>query len=501
LVVEFLRVWYDPVGIESRLQSLPANAELERRYFLAALQARRPDIPSPVEAALDRDLEAARATNDHEELVRVLVELAATAGSAWRCLAVAGEIYNLGRHTEALAAYDRAIALDPKYALAWNNKGNALYYLGRYAEALACYDRVIALDPKYALAWNGKGAALDDLGRYGEALAACDRAIALDPKNALAWINKGNALYDLGRQTEALACYDRVIELDPKYALAWINKGYALNDLGRHAEALAVCNQAIELAPKIPIESACSWENRGRAKLGLGQTGEAVEDFRHAIELNATHSGAFEGLAEAHTLQSNWTAAERTLCERFRLPPSPSNAVKSQHLCDLLVTIFRASTDRSVWAYRIGRLADIAREARTYWEQKKTQEKAKPSPSPAETTGTLAPPNPLAMLADSLVRSLTTRAYAEATADALDDWGDVWREVAERHPDLSLASRLFGVGIRYLRTKDELVLLDLLQEERSILRELFRLDEGAIQQSGGEDKQGENKGVGSVSDT
>jgi hypothetical protein len=59
--------------------------------------------------------------------------------------------------------------------------------------------------------------------------------------------------------------------------------------------------------------------------------------------------------------------------------------------------------------------------------------------------------------------------------DALDDWASIWREVAKRHPDLSLAVRLFRVGPRYVRKNDERVLLDLVREERSILRELFGL--------------------------
>ena len=38
LIVEFLRIWYDQAEVEARLRCLPANADLERRYFDAALQ-------------------------------------------------------------------------------------------------------------------------------------------------------------------------------------------------------------------------------------------------------------------------------------------------------------------------------------------------------------------------------------------------------------------------------------------------------------------------------
>lgn len=143
---------------------------------------------------------------------------------------------------------------------------------------------------------------------------------------------------------------------------------------------------------------------------------------------------------------------------------------------NLIVTIFRALMDRSQWVHRVNRLADIAQEAQKEWERKKAQERVKPASSPKDNAGVLAPPKPLAMLGDSLVRSLIKKAYAEVSPETLNDWANVWQEVAKRHPDLSLATRLFGVGVRYLRTKDERVLLDLVQEERAILRELFGLE-------------------------
>ncbi len=77
------------------------------------------------------------------------------------------------------------------------------------------------------------------------------------------------------------------------------------------------------------------------------------------------------------------------------------------------------------------------------------------------------------------------KAYSEAGADALDAWADVWRAVSVRYTHLTLATRLFGVGVRYLQTKDERVLLDLVQEERSILRDLFRLDDQVEKEASG----------------
>lgn len=66
--------------------------------------------------------------------------------------------------------------LDPKYATAWYNKGNALKNLGKYDEAVKAYDEAIKLDPKFAWPWNNKGNALRMLHRNSDAEAAYAKA-------------------------------------------------------------------------------------------------------------------------------------------------------------------------------------------------------------------------------------------------------------------------------------------------------------------------------------
>ncbi len=78
---------------------------------------------------------------------------------------------NLKRPEDALASYDRAIALKPDYAEAYYNRGNALMDLKRPEDALASYDKAIALEPDSAEAYNNRGEALRDLKRLQEHLA------------------------------------------------------------------------------------------------------------------------------------------------------------------------------------------------------------------------------------------------------------------------------------------------------------------------------------------
>ena len=83
-----------------------------------------------------------------------------------------------------------------------------LQELKRLDEALASYDKALALKPNYAEAIYNRGVALQDLKRFDEALASYD-AIALKPDYAEAYNNRGNALLELKRPDEALASYDK----------------------------------------------------------------------------------------------------------------------------------------------------------------------------------------------------------------------------------------------------------------------------------------------------
>src|SRR5262245_27358203 len=94
-----------------------------------------------------------------------------------RELAAAIGAHRTGRFDDALAAYDRAIALDPQAVEAHYRRANLLSQTGRSQEGLAGYDKAIALKPDYPEAFNNRGNVLHDLKRFDQALASYARAI------------------------------------------------------------------------------------------------------------------------------------------------------------------------------------------------------------------------------------------------------------------------------------------------------------------------------------
>ena len=205
------------------------------------------------------------------------------------------ELTNLGQHKEAIAAYEKALEIDPKFHLAWNNLGNALNDLGRNSEAIAAYETALEIDPKYDDAWYGLGASLNDLGRNSEAIAAFETALEIDPKFHFAWYGLGNALNDLGRNSEAIAAFEKALEIDPKYVKAWNGLGATLKDLGRYSEAIAAFEKALEINPK----SHYSWNGLGNALKGLDCNSEAIAAFEKALEIDPQFHFAWNGLGNA----------------------------------------------------------------------------------------------------------------------------------------------------------------------------------------------------------
>ncbi|MFM2126346.1 MAG: hypothetical protein RL328_2797, partial [Acidobacteriota bacterium] len=136
------------------------------------------------------------------------------------------------QYERALELIDKAIAIHPKAASFYSNRGNALLALERPEEALESYDRAIALEPNFAEAWSNRSNALRRLLRAEEALANCDRALELRPNYTEALVNRGNALRLLLRIDEAVADYEAALELQPNkaathwaLALALLTKG------------------------------------------------------------------------------------------------------------------------------------------------------------------------------------------------------------------------------------------------------------------------------------
>jgi tetratricopeptide (TPR) repeat protein len=101
--------------------------------------------------------------------------------------------------------------------MAYSNLGIALYHQKKQNEAVAAYKKAIALQPDLAMAYSNLGLALCHQKKLNEAVAAYKKAIALQPDLAEAYYNLGNALRDQKKLDAAVAAYREADHRLPNY--------------------------------------------------------------------------------------------------------------------------------------------------------------------------------------------------------------------------------------------------------------------------------------------
>jgi tetratricopeptide (TPR) repeat protein len=205
-------------------------------------------------------------------------------------------LLDLGRPQDAAETFRRALILEPNNALALNGCGNACLDQGNASSALECFERALAANPASAWLHSNRGTALANLGRHVEALAACDTALKLEPTDAAAHHTRADVLHDLGKHQEAVDCYDRALATDPGRVRAWSNRGHALFQLRRFDAAISSYDHALSGSAGARASRrfiANAYVNRGAALHEVGRFDAALDSSERAISADA-------GLSAAH---------------------------------------------------------------------------------------------------------------------------------------------------------------------------------------------------------
>lgn len=183
----------------------------------------------------------------------------------------------------AIAAFHRAIALDPRYAAAYAGLAMAEAYWadngGEPADverALADADRAIALAPnlsdgyvargwmRFSRKWDWPGAQVD-----------LEKALQLDAGDSTTERRYGGLLAALGRVTEGISAVKKAIDSDPLSNAAWGNLGVFYNSSGDYAAARKALERALEINP----DSVYARWNLGLTELLKGHFEQALAAF------------------------------------------------------------------------------------------------------------------------------------------------------------------------------------------------------------------------------
>lgn len=154
-----------------------------------------------------------------------------------------------GRHVEAIAQFEQALAERPDDARVLFALGNTARTLGLAKPAEEFFRRVLAQDPARLEALVSLANLLRAHGQGAAAEALLAPALARDPQAPELWLTQGSVLRERGDLADAEAHYRRALVLRPDYAAALTNIADILTDDGRRGEALALYDRALACEP------------------------------------------------------------------------------------------------------------------------------------------------------------------------------------------------------------------------------------------------------------
>jgi tetratricopeptide (TPR) repeat protein len=141
------------------------------------------------------------------------------------------QLENAGQWAQAAATFQKGepLAKGNNIPVVLEHEAQAYDKAKMYDQAVATYQKLLAINPNDAAAHNGLGAVYATMGKLPEAQAEFHKSAQADPAGAAkAYYNEGAVLSNAGKMEEAAAAFKQATTADPKFADAYFLEAQAL---------------------------------------------------------------------------------------------------------------------------------------------------------------------------------------------------------------------------------------------------------------------------------
>jgi Flp pilus assembly protein TadD len=184
----------------------------------------------------------------------------------------------------------RSLAMDGNDAETWYAMGRLHYTEGRYGDALACFQKTLALNPRSVKGEDNMGLAYEGLNRNDEAAQAYRTAIAMQKDDRTPseqpLLNLAILLEHRNQVQEAQQLLEQAAKIAPQEPRIHENLGQVYLHTDRAADAVKEFATAVQLAPQNPRFHYLL----GQACRRSGDAARAKQEFARSAALNGTHS-------------------------------------------------------------------------------------------------------------------------------------------------------------------------------------------------------------------
>lgn len=216
------------------------------------------------------------------------------------------------RVQEARPDFERAVAADPDFALAWLGLANSQ---NTPKEFFAKLDRAVALAERVSPGERLmiRGAQAGATGDNATQVRLYRELVDLFPSDERALLLLGNSHFGAQRYAEAIALYERAAEVAPDFSQTYNQLGYSYRFLGRFDQAEKAFAKYTEVLPDDPNP----WDSLAELQMKRGRFDEAIANYRKALAVRADFTNSNFGIATCLDLQGRGKEARAELDALF----------------------------------------------------------------------------------------------------------------------------------------------------------------------------------------
>ena len=234
--------------------------------------------------------------------------------------------YHKQDNENAIELFNKALEMDPNYALAYAGLGDAysqgVVKFGFPAvwldSAITVSKKALAIDPNSAEAYKALALAYEFKGWYRKALEANHKAVELNPGYWMAVGNIGWTNWLSGEFENALPWMKKTVVLDPTGGYPYVGVAAVYRGLGNDDKALQWCTKALELQPDF---INARWE-LSSMHLGQGRYDQAIEEGRKILSAFPDDFLGLQITGNAELFSGNYAQAQEYYEKALALYPT-----------------------------------------------------------------------------------------------------------------------------------------------------------------------------------
>lgn len=258
-----------------------------------------------------------------------LLPLAVSAQSVEKYCADTYALYKQHRGKEAEAILEQALRVNSNSVDLYYIRGLIRFHsFNRLTEAKLDFDKAISLNPQFAVAYAERATLQYKQKHFAESIADFTEAIKLRPEVYSNYESRANAYFAVAKYEQAIRDYSQCFQMKSDNLTLYYFRGLAYINLKKWAQALPDLNRAIEQEANADRYLSRAWVN-----FKLKRLPEALADYDKVVAVKTDEWGVYQTRGYIYEELKQYDAGIAQLNRSLQLHPGDGNTLEGRALC------------------------------------------------------------------------------------------------------------------------------------------------------------------------